>query len=167
MTISGILVRSQDRTDCPGSGRSIVTALTRENTDARNRFLIGDETPSSLYRHTEGETYIDDVEWPLKVREFAPPSPAGYLVTDPMQAKEVCVMRTPANYVDAWHPVPNRVLVTLLSGRLRLETSNGDAHIIETGQQVLYEDDWGKGHRMNEIDGREYNIALVFLAALE
>ena len=112
-----------------------------------------------------GESYFGEVEWPLRQTDFAPPSPPGYSVTEAMPAQSVRVLRTPANYVDDWHPVPGRVLVALLSGRARVETSDGDTRFIERGQLVLFEDDWGKGHRINEVDGLAYDISLTFLCA--
>ncbi len=91
----------------------------------------------------EGGTFFGETELPLEVADFAPPSPPGYWVSPKLASDAVCVMRTPAGYVDTWHPVPQRVLVVLLSGRLRLETTDGDHRMIETGGMFINEDTEG------------------------
>lgn len=47
---------------------------------------------------------FDEVEFELSEREFCPPSPRGYAVTDAMRATEARILRTPAAYVNDWRP---------------------------------------------------------------
>lgn len=110
-----------------------------------------------------GGTYFGETELPMEAADFAPPSPAGYWVSPKLGTDTVCIMRTPAGYVDVWHPVPQRMFVVLLSGRLKLETTDGDHRIIETGGMFINEDNEGRGHRMTEIDGGAYDMALIHL----
>ena len=97
-----------------------------------------------IYTDENGETHFDEIEWPLEVIDFVPPSPAGYSVTPAMGATDVRIMRTPAGYVDVFHVVPHRMLVLLLTGEFKLETSDGDFRIIKAGMQFLNDDTWRK-----------------------
>ena len=115
----------------------------------------------------DGETFFDHTDWPLEPGDMAPPSPAGYVVTPKFATDGIRIMHTPAGYVDQWHPVPQRMFVILLSGCLRLETTDGDHRIIETGGMFLNEDDRGKGHRMMEVDGGAYDMALIHMSKTE
>jgi len=117
-----------------------------------------------IYADHNGHSHFGEIELKLSEREFCPPSPTGYTVTDAMPATEVRILRTPAGYVDDWHPAPGRVLATLLSGTLRVETSDGDSRMFDAGDQFLCEDIIGQGHRMMELAGRAYDMALVMLA---
>ena len=116
-----------------------------------------------IYTDTAGQSHCDEIDWSLTETELFPPSPAGYLVGEGLAAKEVRLVRTPAGYRDEWHTVPDRVLAVLLSGRLRVETGNGDSHILEAGQSFLFQDNQGRGHRMAELEGQAYDLALVML----
>ena len=111
----------------------------------------------------EGQSHISEHEWDMHEEDFSPPSPPGY-VTDPMPASEVTIMHHPAGYQDVWHPVPGRVLVTVLKGEIRLQTSDGDSRIVEPGTQLIFEDTTGKGHQLDEVNRQEYNFAIVRLA---
>ena len=99
-----------------------------------------------VYVDDEGDSHFGDIDLPLFEGDLTPPSPSGYTITEPLEASSVTFMRTPAGYRDEWHPVPEPLLAILLSGRLRMETSDGDARIIEPGQVLFHEDTWGNGH---------------------
>jgi len=112
----------------------------------------------------DGETFFDETDWPLAPGDMAPPSPVEYVATPMVAADGVRIVHTPAGYIDEWHPVPQRMFVILLSGRLRLETTDGDHRLIKTGDMFLNEDDRGRGHPMMEVDGKAYAMALIHLS---
>lgn len=112
----------------------------------------------------DGGTCFGGTDLPLEQIDFAPPSPTGYEVSLALPADGIRIMRTPADYHDEFHHCPQRMFVILLSGRLRLETSDGDHRVIETGGMFINEDIVGQGHRMMEIDGGEYELALIGLS---
>ena len=109
-------------------------------------------------------TYFRDTEIPFEAADFTPPSPAGYWITPTLDAKGVSIMRTPAGYVDEWHPAPYHVLTAVMSGCLRVETSDGDHRVISPGGVFINEDVKGQGHRLTEINGEAYDILLVQLS---
>ena len=58
------------------------------------------------------------------------------------------------------------MLGTVLTGSVRVSTSDGDARVLEPGDQFLATDLTGKGHKMEEINTAAYDLALVVLEAL-
>ncbi len=117
----------------------------------------------TVFLDDNGGTYFGETDLPLEAADFAPPSPPGYWVSPKLNSVAVRLMRTLAGYVDTWHPVPQRMFVILLSGRLKLETTDGDHRIIETGGMFINEDNRGRGHRMMEVDNGPYDMALIHL----
>ncbi|MDN3556803.1 hypothetical protein [Halomonas maura] len=111
----------------------------------------------------DGDSYLADHTWPLVDGDFTPPSPAGYSVTDTMAATGVLMMHHPASYRDEWHCAPARVLGSVLTGSVRIQTSNGDARVLSPGDQFVAADLSGKGHKMEEVNGGAYDLALVVL----
>ncbi len=112
----------------------------------------------------QGGTFFGETDLPQEEMDFAPPSPGGYSVSPLMKAEGVRILHTPAGYIDEWHPVPQRMFVIVLSGRVNLETSDGDSRIIETGGMFINNDVSGRGHRITEMDGKAYDMALVQLS---
>ena len=117
-----------------------------------------------VYCDAENQSHISEHEWDMHEEDFSPPSPGGYFVTDLLPASGVTLMHNPAGYEDEWHPAPFRVLVTVLKGRIRLQTTDGDSRIVEPGAQLVFEDTTGKGHRLDEVNRREYNFAIIRLS---
>ena len=116
-----------------------------------------------IYSDPDGQSHISEHEWDTHEEDFSPPSPAGYFVTDMMPASGVTIIHHPAGYEDAWHPVPARVFVTILKGKVRLETSDGDSRIVKPGAQLIFEDTTGEGHQLDEVNRQEYDFAIVRL----
>ena len=117
-----------------------------------------------IHSDADGQSHISEHEWDTHEEDFSPPSPGGYFVTDRMPAAGVTMMHHPAGYEDAWHPVPARVLVTVLKGQIRLQTSDGDSRIVAPGAQLLFEDTTGEGHQLDEVTRQAYDFAIVRLA---
>ena len=117
-----------------------------------------------IFSDAEGQSHISDHAWDMHEEDFSPPSPGGYFVTNMMPAHGVIMMHHPSGYEDAWHPVPARVLVTILKGRIRVQTSDGDSRVVGPGAQLVFEDTVGKGHRLDEVNRQEYNFAIVRLS---
>lgn len=111
----------------------------------------------------DGNSRFAEGAWPLQLGDFTPPSPAGYFVSQILDAEAVLMMHHPPGYKDRWHPAPALVLGILLRGILRIRTSNGDARILEPGDQFLAADREGKGHLMEEVKGDAYDLVLVIL----
>ncbi len=116
-----------------------------------------------IYADAAGESHLAEESWPLRPGDFTPPSPAGYLVTDLMPGEGVLMMHHPAGYEDAWHTAPAPVLGVVVRGRMRIIASDGDSRVLEPGTCFLAVDRTGRGHRMEEIDGEAYDLALMVL----
>ncbi len=116
-----------------------------------------------IYTDADGTSHFADAEWRLREGDFTPPSPSGYSITDQLRPKALLMMHHPAGYRDEWHCAPAPVLGTVLRGRVRISVSDGDARILGPGDQFLAVDLAGAGHRMDEVDGGAYDLALVVL----
>jgi hypothetical protein len=46
-----------------------------------------------------------------------------------------------------WHPAPQRQYVLFLAGKTEIEVSDGEKRVIQSGDVLLVEDTFGKGHR--------------------
>ncbi|MEO3415792.1 hypothetical protein AAFO92_14150 [Roseovarius sp. CAU 1744] len=111
----------------------------------------------------DGHSYLTDHGWQLFDGDFTPPSPAGYSVTDTLRATGVLMMHHPAGYRDEWHCAPAPVLGTVLTGSVRIETSDGDTRVLSPGDQFVAADLSGRGHKMEEVNGGPYDLVLVAL----
>ena len=116
-----------------------------------------------VYSDEVGKSHISEHDWEMHEEDFCPPSPAGYSVTESMPAHAVTIMHNPAGIEDEWHPIPARSLVTVLKGKIRLQTSDGDSRIIEPGDLILFEDTGGDGHQVDAVDGQDFNFEIVRL----
>lgn len=114
---------------------------------------------------TNGGSYFSDHEWHLEPGSFTPPSPAGYFTTPQIATKGALMMHHPAGYQDQWHAAPTPVLGTVLTGRVRIQTSDMITRVLHPGDQFLACDLTGKGHRMSEVDDGPYDLALVVLTS--
>ncbi|MBJ3764647.1 hypothetical protein ILP92_18090 [Maribius pontilimi] len=110
-----------------------------------------------------GTSKLVDERWSLLTGDFTPPSPAGYRITETLRATGLLMMHHPAGYRDAWHCAPQPVLGTVLSGTIRIETSDGDVRRLSPGDQFLAADLQGAGHKIEETSGAPYDLALVLL----
>lgn len=113
----------------------------------------------------DGVSHLVDEAWPTHDGAFTPPSPAGYLVSETLRTNGVLMMHHPAGYRDEWHRAPAPVLGTVLRGRVRVQTSDGDERLLGPGDQFLAADLTGTGHKMEAADGGPYDLALVVLDA--
>ena len=116
-----------------------------------------------IYADGDGHSHLADEEWPLHEGDFTPPSPAGYLVSDMVDADKVLMMHHPAGYRDEWHCAPAPVLGVVLAGRVRVRASGGDERLLRPGDRFLATDLSGTGHRMDAVDAEPYDLALVVL----
>lgn len=110
-----------------------------------------------------GGSQISEKKLLLQEGNFTPPSPGGYVTTAPMAAEKCLMMHHPAGYVDEWHTAPAVVLGTILKGTVQIETSDLTTRVLQPGDQFLACDLVGQGHRMSEINGAAFDLALIVL----
>lgn len=110
-----------------------------------------------------GVTHLSKEVWATHEGEFTPPSPSGYEITEAVKATGVIMMQHPAGYLDEWHCAPAPVLGTVLSGTIRIDTSDGDSCLLQPGDQFVATDLDGNGHKIEEATLQPYELALVLL----
>ena len=72
------------------------------------------------------------------------------------------LVELPAGLDQDWHVVPNRQLVVVLSGRLEVETTDGQVRRWGVGEMFLADDPHGKGHRTRVLEGPAKLLFLQF-----
>ncbi len=113
-----------------------------------------------LFSGENGESFIEEVEFPLEAIQFAPPAPP-LLLSDPMPASQVSWLQFPSDWQDDSHPSPRRQLFALLSGEVEIWTSLGDRKTLSAGDCLLMEDTTGKGHGARPINGSPVGIMIT------
>lgn len=100
-----------------------------------------------LYVDESGASHFRDIEV-----QWAGESPAGKL-SAPIAVTEMSFREVPADYDLPWHPEPARQYVINLDAAVRLTASDGETRVIGSGEVLLVEDVWGKGHLSQAVDG--------------
>lgn len=113
-----------------------------------------------IWTDETGQSHFGRHPWPLLRQDYCA-SPSGYEITDALPAGQVRLIRTPAGFVDDWHPVPDPLLCVLLTGRLKVEVGDGAVEHMKSGDMIFCDDIAGKGHRMTETSGGAYDMLLV------
>ncbi len=115
---------------------------------------------------SDGNSRLVDGTWSLFEGDFTPPSPSGYSVTETFPASGILMMHHPAGYKDEWHCAPVPVLGLVLCGKIRIDTSDGDIRVLSPGDRFVATDLKGAGHRMEEVNGEAFDVALCMLKAV-
>ncbi len=98
-----------------------------------------------IYADKEGISHFADVQVELKLVDFAPPAPPVFTSTF-IPAAQFAFSAIPVGWYGKWHPAPHRQFVCILSGKLEMQTGDGELRQFESGNVVLMEDTRGKGH---------------------
>lgn len=105
-----------------------------------------------LYADDAGESHFVDETVRTGEVNFAPPAPSMYAST-PFPAGQVLYLLLPEGWYGDLHPAPRRQLMTLLSGELEVNASDGETRRFNPGGSVLVEDTTGKGHATKTVGG--------------
>ena len=98
-----------------------------------------------LYTDNSGKSHFGTIEMPAGLVDFAPPAPKVYL-TKPSASKQSFFLSIPPNWDSDYHPVPSCQLMTLISGTLEVEVSDGTKKTFIPGNTAIVEDTFGDGH---------------------
>ena len=112
-----------------------------------------------LYSDSTGASHFGDEELKFTLADFAPPAPP-ISVSDAIQSEGAVVISSPAGWEGDWHPAPQRQYLICLTGQLQVEVSDGEERTFGSGEVILVEDTWGKGH-VSRIVGEERCYAVV------
>ena len=98
-----------------------------------------------LYADAAGESHFDELSEPgIEFRVNAAFS--RVIGAHGLMFKETEAQGgTPA--LGHWHIAPQRQYVLFLAGKTEIEASDGEKRILKTGDVLLVEDTFGKGHR--------------------
>jgi quercetin dioxygenase-like cupin family protein len=101
-----------------------------------------------IFNTPDGASHLDEVEVPTSATVAAENVPP-LLVSAPVPATSVVFLEHMPGAERAWDPhcAPRRQLVIILSGRMRVETSDGSSRELGAGDVTLAEDTEGVGHR--------------------
>jgi hypothetical protein len=98
-----------------------------------------------IYSDSEGESHFEIVEVPLKEN-----SNIGYL-SDGFAVRSLQFRENKADYSWDFHHAPERQFIILLDGEIEITTSLGETRRFSTGDILLTEDTFGKGHKTRNI----------------
>jgi hypothetical protein len=99
-----------------------------------------------FYSDASGESHQDEVEVKQSLSSAAPPAPP-LLVSTFNPASQWGFFSAPLGWFGDWHPAPARQFMVLLTGELEAMTSDGSVLCMRSGDLLLLEDTWGKGHK--------------------
>ena len=109
-------------------------------------------TMTRLYTGADGQTHSEEVEVKLAG------DPANQ-VSEMVKVSGAEIHRSPAGYVNDWHPASRRQYVITLSGRGEIELTGGKKIPMGPGQILLAEDTTGKGH-ITRVIGKEDRVTM-------
>ena len=98
-----------------------------------------------LYADESGKSHFGNIDLNTSLVDFAFPAPKVYL-SSPNSANTSFFLVIPAKWFGDYHPVPSRQIMTLISGSLEVQVSDGTRQTFKAGQTALVEDTFGDGH---------------------
>ncbi|MBL6751333.1 MAG: hypothetical protein ISP90_12460 [Nevskia sp.] len=76
-----------------------------------------------------------------------------YQLGEPFDVGSAIFAELPHGLDQSWHGAPNRQLVLVLTGRLEVETTDGQIRRWGPGQVFMADDTGGKGHKTRVLEG--------------
>ncbi len=106
-----------------------------------------------IYSDPEGQTHFAGADFSFDLVDYAPPAPP-ISVSEAWRAEEIHLISSPPGWFGDWHPVPRRQFVIMLTGKMEVEVSDGEARRFVAGDVLLVEDTTGQGH-ISRVVGKE------------
>lgn len=100
---------------------------------------------TNIYADNAGESHFRDLTIPLKEN-----GEIGFL-SDAQEANKIIFRKVNPSYDYDFHRAPARQYIILLDGEIEIETSSGERRNFVSGNVLLLEDTWGKGHKTKNI----------------
>jgi len=99
-----------------------------------------------IYSTEDGESHFDEsIEEGIEFRNFANYSRSFEAYG--LAFRETGVQGDDESDLGAWHVAPRRQYVLFLKGQTEIEVSDGEKRVLASGDVLLVEDTYGKGHR--------------------
>ena len=116
-----------------------------------------------IYNDADDVSRFEDLEFELAPVVYAPPAPALDM-SEPIAMTQAVFFSLPGGWFGEAHPSPRRQLYIATSGRLEVQTSDGESRVFEAGDIVLVEDTTGPGHTTRALGADAAAGAFVHLA---
>ena len=99
-----------------------------------------------IYATEDGESHFDElIEDGIEFRNHVSYSRA--IAAYGLAFRETGVQRKDEPDLGDWHVAPRRQYVLFMKGRTQIEVSDGEKRLLSSGDVLLVEDTFGKGHR--------------------
>lgn len=105
---------------------------------------ISHVTYHRIYADDQGGSHFDTVSVRQSLAAGAPPAAPFYVSGDSPASKYRFYTFQPG-WVGDWHPCPARQFLSLMTGAVEMETTDGTVRQLGPGDLVLLEDTTGKG----------------------
>lgn len=115
-----------------------------------------------LCEDANGVSHFEDREFPLEMKDFAPPAPVMWQSND-ISAERLLYLTLPAGWGGAKHRSPHRQIGHCLSGRLRVEAGDGEVREFGAGAIWYMDDTKGSGHTTTVLGDEDVRLAIVQL----
>jgi quercetin dioxygenase-like cupin family protein len=112
-----------------------------------------------LYADKRGESHFEKVPVEFGEADYRPPAPLLY-VSHAFQADGFQFVRLPSGWTGESIRPPKKQFLTCLAGKLEVTASDGEKHVLDTGDVVLMEDVDGKGHKTH-VKGTQDCVAAI------
>ncbi len=114
------------------------------------------------YADPAGESRWGETEIDFNWVEYAPPAPPMG-ATDPLPANAYVLLQVPQGWDGGMHNTPMRQIAVVLSGKVQIETSDGEAKEFGAGGIFAMEDTTGVGHTARNIGEGELTVIMIHL----
>ena len=98
-----------------------------------------------VFADAAGESHFQEVDSLLEPSVFAPPAPPLHLSAF-TPVSRFAFVTAPGGWFGDWHPTPTRQWLTLLSGEIEIQVSDGEVRTFRRGDVLFLEDVTGRGH---------------------
>ena len=112
-----------------------------------------------VFTDAGGESHVETITVEQSLAQAAPPAAPFYVSSD-SPAKKYRFYTFEPGWVGELHPAPTRQFLSLMSGEVEMETTDGTVTRLGPGDLVLLEDTTGRGHVTRNI-GRGYAMFFV------
>ena len=113
-----------------------------------------------IYSTDDGESHFDEIsEEGVEFRNYADYSRA--IDAYGLSFRETGSQADDEPDLGVWHVAPRRQYVLFLRGKTEIEVSDGEKRILTSGDVLLVEDTFGRGHRNRRLSGAPQLWAFV------
>lgn len=110
-----------------------------------------------IFSDKNGDSYFEDIEIPLIDQ-----GEIGFL-SENINVKTLQFRTVSADYDYDFHCAPQRQYIVLLDGGVEIETSLGKIRQFQTGEILLVEDTFGKGHKTKNLVKKKRTSLFIHL----